>query len=64
MSDKKDKKVRGTVDRVTGGIVVVVIADPDDPDYEKEIYIPQDKLKKETLKEGEKVSVVIKKKRR
>ncbi len=30
--DKKKKRVKGWVDRVTGGIVVVVIKHPDDPD--------------------------------
>lgn len=64
MSDEKDKRVEGTVDRVTGGVVVVVIPNPDDPDYETEIYIPQDKLKKKSPKEGDKVAVVIKKKQR
>jgi len=56
---KKKKRVKGWVDRVTGGIVVVVIKHPDDPDATVEIYVPIEKFKKRTPKEGEYISVEI-----
>ena len=56
---KKKKRVRGCVDRVTGGIVVVVIKHPDDPDATMEIYVPVEQFKKRTPKEGEYISVDI-----
>ncbi|HNX74452.1 MAG TPA: hypothetical protein PLM07_08130 [Candidatus Rifleibacterium sp.] len=55
----KKKRVKGWVDRVTGGIVVVVIKHPDDPDATIEIYVPIENFKKRTPKEGEYVSVDI-----
>jgi len=55
----KKKRVSGWVDRVTGGIVVVVIKHPDDPDATMEIYVPVEQFKKRTPKEGEYISVDI-----
>ena len=57
--EKNKKRVRGWVDRVTGGIVVVVIKHPDDPEATMEIYVPVEKFKKRTPEEGEYVSVLI-----
>lgn len=56
---KPKKRVRGWVDRVTGGIVVVVIKHPTEPDATIEIYVPVEKFKKRTPEEGEYVSVLI-----
>lgn len=56
---KKKKRVKGTVDRVTGGIVVVVIRHPDDPEAFMEIYVPIANFKKRTPHEGDYVSVDI-----
>ena len=56
---KKKKRVRGTVDRVTGGIVVVLIKHPDEPDVYIEIYVPLSNFKKRTPHEGDYVSVEI-----
>jgi hypothetical protein len=56
---KKKKRVRGCVDRVTGGIVVVVIKHPDEPDVYQEIYVPIEKFTKRTPQEGDYVSVEI-----
>lgn len=56
---KKKKRVRGTVDRVTGGIVVVLIKHPDEPYVYTEIYVPLSLFKKHTPHEGEYVSVDI-----
>lgn len=53
------KKVKGFVDRISNGIVVVVIRDPEDPQYVKEIYIPVSKFPKRVPEEGEYVSVTI-----
>ena len=36
---KKTKKVRGYVDRISNGIVVVVIRNPEDNETVKEIFI-------------------------
>lgn len=55
----KKKKVKGFVDRVESGIVVVVIRDPEDPEYVKEIYIPTSKFPKSVPKEGDYISVTI-----
>lgn len=57
--EKPKKRVRGWVDRVTGGIVVVVIKHPTEPDATIEIYVPIEKFKKRTPEEGEYVSVLI-----
>lgn len=60
---KKTKRVKGTVDRITGGIVVVLIRHPDagkdEPDTYLEIYVPREKFKNRDLKEGDYVSVDI-----
>lgn len=57
--NKKKKRVRGVVDRITAGIVVVVIRHPDDPEAMKEIYVPREKFKNRDLQEGDYVSVDI-----
>lgn len=60
---KKKKRVKGTVDRITGGVVVVLIRHPDagkdEPDTYLEIYVPIEKFKKAVPKEGDYVSVDI-----
>lgn len=56
---QKKKKVRGVVDRISNGIVVVVIRDPEDPQYVKEIYIPVSKFPKRVPEEGEYISITI-----
>lgn len=53
------KRVRGTVDRVTGGIVVVLISHPDDPDVFQEIYVPLTNFKKRTPEPGDRVTVLV-----
>ena len=58
MSNKK--RVVGDVDRITAGIVVVVIQDPKGKKGEtREVYIRRDKIKRKDIKEGDKVSVLI-----
>jgi len=61
--NKKKKRVRGTVDRITAGIVVVLIRHPDagkdEPDTYLEIYVPVEKFKKRVPREGDYVSVDI-----
>jgi transcription termination factor Rho len=57
--DKPKKRVRGVVDRVEGGIVVVVVAHPNDPDATIEIYVPKEKFKKKDLREGDRVTVLV-----
>jgi len=52
------KRVSGTVDRVEGGIAVVVAKDPKDGET-KEIYVDKKKLKKTDIKEGDKVTVLF-----
>ena len=59
LHNKKKKRVRGVVDRITAGIVVVVIQHPDDPDVYKEIYVPLENFKKATPQEGDRVTVLI-----
>lgn len=56
---QKKKKVRGYVDRISNGIVVVVIHDPEDYECIKELYIPADKFPKRVPEPGEHVSVTI-----
>lgn len=56
---QKKKKVRGFVDRISNGIVVVVIRDPEDPQYVKEIYIPVSKFPKRVPEGGEYISITI-----
>jgi len=50
------KIVAGTVDRVEGEVVVVVVKDPGDG-INKEIYVKKKQLKKIELKEGDPVTV-------
>jgi hypothetical protein len=61
--NKKKKRVRGTVDRITAGIVVILIRHPDagkdEPDTYLEIYVPVEKFKKRVPREGDYVSVDI-----
>ncbi|MBU1105063.1 MAG: hypothetical protein KKB51_00240 [Candidatus Riflebacteria bacterium] len=54
---KKKRRVRGVVDRITAGIVVVVIRHPEDPEAMMEIYVPCEKFKNRDLQEGDYVSV-------
>jgi hypothetical protein len=57
--NKKKKRVKGVIDRITAGIVVVVIRHPDDPEAMKGIYVPREKFKNRDLHEGDYVSVDI-----
>ena len=56
---KKKKKVRGYVDSVTNGIVVIIVRDSNNPDCIKEIYVPVSKFPKRIPEEGEYVTVTI-----
>jgi len=60
---KKKKRVRGTVDRITAGIVVVLIRHPNAEENELdtylEIYVPIEKFKKRVPREGDYISVDI-----
>lgn len=56
---KKKKKVKGFVDRISNGIVVIVVRDPEDPQYVKEVYVPVAKFPNRIPEEGEYVSVTI-----
>jgi hypothetical protein len=55
----KKKRVKGVVDRITAGIVVVVIRHPEDPEAFLEIYVPREKFKNRDLHEGDYVSVDV-----
>ena len=57
---KKKVKVRGFVDRVSNGIVVVVIRNPEDNETVKEIFIPESKFPKGAPEEGGIICVTIK----
>ncbi len=57
--EKPKKRIKGVVDRITGGIVVVLIRRPDDPEEFQEIYVPREKFKQAELNEGDQVSVLI-----
>ena len=57
MSEKK--RVRGTIDRIDGNIVVVIIRDPEDPNITREIYVPRSRFKKRDLEEGDSVTVLV-----
>lgn len=59
MREKKKKRVKGVVDRITAGVVVVVVRHPDDPEAMMEIYVPLAKFKNRDLQEGDYVSVDI-----
>lgn len=53
----KTQRTTGTVDRVEGETVVVVVENPDEPGCYREVYVRKDQLKKTTLKPGDKVQV-------
>jgi len=55
----KLRRVAGVVDRIEGGIVVVVIRDPDDPESTREVYVPREKIKRVELQEGDRVTVLL-----
>ena len=57
-SNRKKKRVKGTVDRITGGVVVVLIKNEEEPDVYHEIYVPISKFK-HPPQEGDYVSVEI-----
>lgn len=56
---KKTIRVRGYVDRISNGIVVIVIRDPMDNESFKEIFVPESKFPKRTPEEGDYVSVTV-----
>ena len=56
---KKTIRVRGFVDRISNGIVVVVIKDPEDNEYIREIFVPFSKFPKRIPEEGEYVTVTV-----
>lgn len=56
---KKKVKVKGFVDRVSNGIVVVVIRNPEDNETVKEIFIPVSKFPKGAPEEGDYICVTI-----
>lgn len=56
---KKKVRVRGFVDRISNGIVVVVIVNPKDNETVKEIFIPVSKFPNGAPEEGDYVSVMI-----
>lgn len=57
--NKPKKRVRGVVDRIVAGIVVVVVKHPTEPDHFVEIHVPREKFKKADLQEGDRVSVLV-----
>ena len=56
---EEKKRVRGVVDRIDNGVVVVLIRDPNDPDMTREIYVPRSRFRKRDLEEGDRVTVTI-----
>ena len=56
---KKTIRVRGFVDRISNGIVVVVIRDPEDNESVREIFVPVSKFPKRVPEEGDYVSVTV-----
>ena len=56
---KKKVRVKGYVDRISNGIVVVVIRNPVDNESLKEIFIPASKFPNRVPEEGEYVCVVV-----
>ncbi|MBP5467993.1 MAG: hypothetical protein J6Z11_01960 [Candidatus Riflebacteria bacterium] len=56
---KKKKKVKGYVDRISNGIVVVVIRNPEDNESLREVFIPVNKFSKGVPEEGDYVCVTI-----
>ena len=65
MGGRRDNnRKRGVVDRVTDGVVVVVVEHPDDPNCQMEVYIPENDFERTTPNEGDRVSVTIKNKKK
>ena len=56
---KKTIRVRGFVDRISNGIVVIVIRDPKDNESVREICVPVSKFPKRVPEEGDYVSVTV-----
>lgn len=56
---KKTIRVRGYVDRISNGIVVVVIRNPKDNESVKEIFVPISKFPKRVPEEGDYISVTV-----
>ena len=56
---KKTIRVRGYVDRISNGIVVIVIRNPKDNESVKEIFVPVSKFPKRIPEEGDYVSVTV-----
>ena len=56
---KKTIRVRGFVDRISNGIVVIVIRDPKDNESVREIFVPVSKFPKRVPEEGDYVSVTV-----
>ena len=56
---KKKVRVKGYVDRISNGIVVVVIRNPEYKDCVKEIFIPISKFANRVPEEGDYVSVTV-----
>ena len=56
---KKTVRVKGFVDRISNGIVVVVIRNPIDNKSVKEIFIPASKFPNRVPEEGEYVCVTV-----
>ena len=56
---KKTIRVRGFVDRISNGIVVVVIRDPENDECLREIFVPVSKFPKRIPEEGDYVSVTV-----
>ena len=56
---KKTVRVRGFVDRISNGIVVVVIRNPIDNETVREIFVPVSKFPKRVPEEGDYVSVTV-----
>lgn len=56
---KKKVRVKGYVDRISNGIVVVVIRNPVDNESVKEIFIPASKFPNRVPEEGEYVCVTV-----
>jgi len=58
-NNKNSKRVSGSVDRVTGGIVVILVRSKEDPEIFNEIYVPVEKFPNGAPREGDQVSVFI-----
>lgn len=56
---KKKKRIRGYVDRISNGIVVIVVRDPEDNESLKEVLVPINKFPNKIPEEGDYVSVTI-----